>query len=382
MPKALRRSLVVLAVILGLVYGGGGWYFSGVLEDDLLQPTAPEEFYDSEVVGIVDGAVTILQGPKTGDGLTTAGVSGLDWGSGFGQLRDIRNVDGDQVTRDFDHMTGDPVTVGDLVAIVGAAFPLDPQIALGRPTSDVSYQTPIGEMGAWLVSGAGDTWVIVVHGKSAPLYEATRFISEIAEFDLPTLVMAYRNDVGQPADPTGYYLYGQSEWEDLAGAMDFARSNGAAEVVLVGFSTGAGIIMEYLDQAGSDDVIAVVLDSPNVDVSTTVDTVAARRTVPGTGIPIPQSLTSVAKGIAGLRFDIDWDEIDYVDGPNVLTMPVLILAGSEDMTVPVSISNRLVEKYPHATLVVFEGADHMASWNSDPDRYDEVVSGFLAAVTR
>ena len=61
------------------------------------------------------------------------------------------------------------------------------------------------------------TWVIHIHGLGTTPAEAEPLFAPLQEAGYPQLSITYRNDDGQPMDPSGYYQYGATEWEDVAG---------------------------------------------------------------------------------------------------------------------------------------------------------------------
>jgi fermentation-respiration switch protein FrsA (DUF1100 family) len=197
------------------------------------------------------------------------------------------------------------------------------------------------------------------------------------------LVIEYRNDPEGPADPSGLYRFGRTEWQDIDGAVQYALDHGAAQVILVGFSTGATGELAFLERSTLfDSVVGVVLDSPNIDFGRAVRTEAQQTTlVPGLPFTVPDSLTAPAMFIADKRFDIGWKAIDYVDHTDALTIPVLVFHGDADGTVPLSVSTDFADAYPDlVTLVVTPDADHVRSWNVDPDGYEQALSQFISAL--
>jgi uncharacterized protein len=92
-------------------------------------------------------------------------------------------------------------------------------------------------------------------------------------------------------------------------------------------------------------------------------------------------LTWVAKELGSLRFRVDWEEIDYVSGAERLEVPVLILHGTGDLSVPIESSRELARSRPDlVTLIEFDDAKHVKSWNADPERYAQAVEAFLERV--
>ena len=93
---------------------------------------------------------------------------------------------------------------------------------------------------------------------------------------------------------------------------------------------------------------------------------------------MPGALTWTAKRLATLRFGVDWSAVDYADDSGWLDVPTLVFHGTEDTTVPISLSRQLAAD--HRDLVrldAVEGAHHVASWNADPRAYESRVRGFL-----
>ena len=55
--------------------------------------------------------------------------------------------------------------------------------------------------------------------------------------------------------------------------------------------------------------------------------------------------------------------------------------GTRDDTVPVATSEELSRKSDAVTLDEVRGANHVESWNVDPEDYDETVADFLQRTT-
>jgi pimeloyl-ACP methyl ester carboxylesterase len=128
-------------------------------------------------------------------------------------------------------------------------------------------------------------------------------------------------------------------------------------------------------------VRGVVLEAPALDLGAVIDNGAADRHLPVLGAPLPPALTEVAKGIAGLRYDLDWGRLDYVDRADRLTAPMLVFHQTGDPRVPVAISEALAAARPDlVTLERFGGDGHVQSWNVDRPRYERAVRAFLDRV--
>ena len=153
-------------------------------------------------------------------------------------------------------------------------------------------------------------------------------------------------------------------------------------MILAGFSMGAAVVTSFLLESPlAARVRGVVLDSPALDLGEVLDRGAADRELPVLGTPVPPALTQVAKGIAGLRYDLDWGGLDYLDRAGGLSAPMLVLQQAGDPTVPVAISEQLAAARPDlVTFERFAGDGHVQSWNVDRARYERAVLAFLARV--
>lgn len=247
------------------------------------------------------------------------------------------------------------------------------------PVEEVSYPSPLGPIDAWFVPGTRSQWVVHIHGKGASLEEAVPAAEGLAAGGYPQLIVGYRNDPGQPMDPSGFYRYGTTEWADVAAAVEWATSRGADEVALFGYSTGGAIALSYLYREQDNPVRSLVLDSPNADMEATIDFAGSQEDLVA-GIPLPFTVAEIAKTVAALRASINWESLDYVRRVDALTVPTLVFHGSDDLTVPLDTSRAIAEARPQLVeLVVVDGAGHVGSRAVNPDSYDQRILAFLQA---
>jgi uncharacterized protein len=381
--RLLRGAVVVVVVLALLLFAGGGWYYSGRIRAGALDSKAPgTPSLQTEILAAGDHSITLARDPASPQQLTTPGTWGLRWAAGYGQLGAIRSLGADRVERVFTRLEGRPPRAGERSAVEGYAWPADPALAAGRPAAEVRYPSPLGPAPAWLVDGRRDTWVILVHGYNAARTETLRTLATVARQGFPALAISYRNDPGAPRTSDGLRRWGATEWRDLEAATRYALDRGATSVVLAGFSMGGAVVTSFLLSSPlAARVRGVVLDAPALDLGEVIDHGSADTELPVVGTPVPPALTVVAKGIAGVRYDLDWGQLDYVDRAGRLAAPMLVFHQSGDPTVPVTISEALAAA--RSDLVTFErfgGDGHVQAWNVDRLRYERALRAFLDRV--
>ena len=373
----------MVVVLVLAFFGGGGWFYAGQIRDGALASKPPgTPALQVRVLAVGDRSITLGRDPASPMELTAPGTWGLRWAGGYGRLGAIRSLAPDRVERAFSRLEGRPPRVGEHSAVDGYAWPADPSLAAGRPAREVSYPSPLGPAPAWLVGGRRGTWVILVHGYNAARAETLRTLATVARQGYPALAISYRNDPGAPRSSDGLRRWGATEWRDLEAAVRYANGHGAAGVVLAGYSMGGAVVTSFLLSSPlAARVHGVVLDAPALDLGELIDNGAADRHLPVLGLPLPPALTEVAKGIAGLRWHLDWGKLDYVDRAGRLTEPMLVFHQTGDPTVPVGVSEALAAARPDlVTLERFGGDGHVQSWNADPVRYERALRAFLERV--
>ena len=365
---AAGLGIFVLLLLVGLA--AVGWYYADQILDGALVVEDEAHEYEVEVTALDDGRIT-LRSTTGADIASEPQTIGLDWPDGYARAGSTLSSTEDTVTREYAAVEGG-LQVGDLVRFDKFAFPGDPERAHGIAFDAAAFASPLGELAAWHVDGADDTWAVFVHGKGASRREALRMMPVMVDAGLPSLAITYRNDPGAPADPSSYYQYGRTEWEDLEAAVQYALAEGANDVVLIGYSMGGAIVASFLMQSRFADRIAgAILDSPMLDFGATIDLGAERR-----GLPV--FLAGAGKLVSSVRFGIDWAALDYLERADELSVPILLFHGDGDTTVPERTSMALAQRRPDlVTYEAFDGAAHVGAWNADPERYEEAVAAFL-----
>lgn len=362
---------VSVILVLGAAYLAISWYLSGLIENEIKvdQDESPNN------VAIVsattqDVAYTVQDSAYNDIGLLAIETEQGGWT----QTSDPQGED--PVTRAIGEQQAPPeLTAGQTGRFEGSFFYLDPKQGLDLDFENVVVETPLGEAPAWFVPGDKDTWAIFTHGRGASRVEGLRVLSTAAAEGYPTLMITYRNDEEAPAG-NGYSHFGADEWQDLDAAAQYALDNGAKDLVLLGHSTGAAISLAFLDNSShADEVAAMYLDSPFVNLGQAVDTGAA-------DMGLPTFLLPGAKLLSEWRFGLSFSDVDYTDNVDNYGVTTTVVQGDDDDTEPLEITKSYVDAVNQAhpgtvQLEVFPDATHTASWNVDQPRYDNLLSDLL-----
>ena len=375
---------IVLAILLLVLafYGLGGWHFSNEIYSGAFEVHPPEAPEFDITLDRGEAEAVVLRADPDATNLTEDGLFGLLTESDATLIDGIISAEtsGGISTVRRSRVPDEPVPApGSAVRLDAFVWPGDPRTALGLAFEEIELEIEGGQAGAWYLEGTSDTWMIFVHGKGAPRNEALRLLPLAVERGYHALVIDYRNDPGAPRDPSGTYQYGLTERNDVAAAARHAKTSGGQDIIVVGYSMGGSNVMSYLLESPlRNQTVAAILDSPVLNVEAAVDHAADRETLPLTSIALPQSLVSTAKWFAGWRFDINWEELNYVERWRDLHTPTLIIQGTGDETVPIGPAHELTRIRPDiVTLVTLPGVGHVLAWNADPEGYEAFVNAFL-----
>lgn len=375
----VRWISVALAATLLVAYAGIGWYVSGEIIDGMSTVIAEVE-YDSDILS-VDGDRMVIGTPdEAAVSVDHDAVMGLKWENGWAIVQPADGWTDTTETRQFALIRGAEVPIGTNVADFDSlVYPGDPA-TLGLEFEQIVIDGPQGDLPAWFVPGESSTWLIAVHGLAAGQRDTLRLLATVEGMGYPTLVPTYRNDVGAPESNGSVGMMGQTEWEDLQAAVDYARSEGATGVVLDGISMGGGIVLNYL--LNTDDpafVRGAILESPMADFREVID-LRSGEALP-VGGPMGDSMLAVGRLFVWMRTGLDFDDVDYVARAGDLTTPMLVFHGTDDTKVPFEVGKALADARPD--LIDFEpipDAAHVRAWNEDPGTYQDMVLGFLEQV--
>jgi pimeloyl-ACP methyl ester carboxylesterase len=249
----------------------------------------------------------------------------------------------------------------------------------------------------WLpAASAGDDWtpdpheaIVLLHGWSGSIAPDLVDLAPLLRRTAAVLGLDFGGHGDSDDAPT---TFGWREVEDVAGALAWLGERGVRQVALMGSSMGgitaiaAVAVLGDGRLAGADtDPTAPVLSAP-----------APRPRIIGVvGESVaPDLVTAVANRMAGpfrramagrlfagmaARLGADPRSTEPIRVVGLVEpVPLLLLAGGADRTVPVAASERLAAAAgPSVELVIFPDAGHGAAHRADPARYEAIVQDRL-----
>jgi uncharacterized protein len=367
-PKWIKISAGSLFILFLLAFFAVGWLVSSKILKIATQTVA----HDQTILAIDGNSYTIK-----GGAYNIMGVAGGIREDGtmigiFSAPRDL-NQSAQTSIRTLTDTPSPALQVGRKLSLQGNVWTSNPKEALGLDFQDVTYVAPLGDMHAWLVPGSSATkWVIGVHGIGADKTEMLRFVKPVHDAGNTMLVINYRNDVNNPKSPDNYTHLGDTEWQDVKAAVQYAKDHGATDIRLYGDSLGGSLVQNYLQRSTADSslVSRVILDSPALDWNEVL-----RRQLQRGGYPsfIYYPGTVMLRLRAGINLQ------NLTTEPSEVNKKTLIIHSADDPTVPQNASKLLAAARPDLVkLVDFKEGGHLRSWNHDTAKYEQLVIDFLS----
>jgi len=367
---------IVLWLILFFLFAAAlaiGWMFS----NSILKPQPYSLYPEFEILEVRQGQV-ILPAPETSAQFADtrrSGMYGLLWEGGHGLLGEVSADDGERIIRELKLVSGN-------LPVAGAAARMDNFIYRRNPKEDhgleyeaLSLQGQAGKLEAWWLAQSADTAVLMLHGRRRGAIEETlRVLPTLHAMGYSVLSLSYRNHSASDPSPDGFFHYGDSEWEDVVTGVEFLQAKGIKRVVLYGFSMGGAVALETLERmpTGLPEVEALIIDSPLLDPRTVF-----RRAAKGMGLPLANTVADWALLVARLRASIDWPALDQRRTAAQISVPVLLMAGTGDSTVPIDLVDEFAAQVPDIEYRRLNGVEHVEGWNQTPDAYEGWVRNFL-----
>ena len=402
----MKKLLYSLGTFLVVVLLAVGWYFSGLIYETGLNP----DFNDAENVGTAEDRVIVdtissdrmtlnVEEEQWGP-LLENGVYGIIGQNGDAIVGSIISTNGNIIERELLQINGTIVS-GDRISASGLIRQDDsggykilgssgwsgqatdgvytPESVSGIEYKDIYYESNVGSFPAYLTSNGENGIVIFVHGfrgnYAREVFSLMR-AKDLAELGYRSMVIAYRNDRGLPKDPSGIYQYGVTEWEDIDAAVDEARKYNE-NIVLFGISGGGGPVSSWIENSNDlSKVSGIIYEAPVISFWESVEVNGAAR------FPwLPEALFSYFKIVTELRYDVDFDSMDFREAVIKSSIPTLLFHGDDDEWVPVEMSDLIAEsRDTNFTYIRYENVGHVTSWNADPDNYVYQLSQFLGGL--
>ncbi|WLW56060.1 alpha/beta hydrolase family protein [Streptomyces sp. YU58] len=305
----------------------------------------------------------------------TYGLSGDGSHAVVGAVLGTESHSADTVVRRLERVTHGTLKPGDKVWLTPNLHVGDPASALGLDHTDLDIPGELGPLPAWFVPGVRTTWVIAVHGLGTTRELPLNVMEFLHRHNFPVLALAYRGDPGAPHARDGLNHLGETEWRDLDAAIHHALDNGARQVVLHGWSTGATMALRAAAHSElRGRVSGLILDSPVLSWETTLRALASARRTPGALLPLAVRAAQGRTGMHGRRPTTDTATATATHP----MAPTLIIHGPDDRVAPWTHSRRLADVHPNrVALHTVRDAPHGAMWNADPKGYEEALRRFL-----
>lgn len=260
-----------------------------------------------------------------------------------------------------------------------AAIASNPMEARQLAYADVAFPDADGRgelSGWWIPAGTAKT-VVLSHGYGTNREESWVSMYDIAAFlhrrNYNVLMFDYGYaDARRRRPATG----GVTESRQLIGALQFARGRGSDEIVVWGFSMGAGTALQAaLD---TDLIDGMILDSTFIPDADNIYSNIRRY------VALPKALT------IGLldRFFPSFSGVSLAQIPaeaaqtTAFDYPVLVIYGTADDKAPASISEHVAaaQRNPDSQLWIVPGALHEMSYRMHPDAYEKKTAAFLQTI--
>lgn len=301
----------------------------------------------------------------------------------YTRVGEVMLIDEDQkyVERQIHPPGSGPACLGPLVDWTPDVF-FEPS-AVGGRFEEVDIPTAYGAAPAWLFEGKDtDTWVIHIHGSWTDRSIMFRDVHAFSPLGFTSLVPSFRSDLEvSPPQAESSHL-GQTEWRDVESAVAYAVAHGARRIILSGWSMGGTIALLTAERSAyRDRIVGIVLVGPVTSWRKTITAGAARAGVPALGAGLVMCLLQAPPfaRMLGLEEPIDFNALEWVDVPNRVAVPTLVLHSSTDQEVPWEISAAFQRANPETvTLIPLPEAHHTQEWNASPSTFTNELTSWVS----
>jgi pimeloyl-ACP methyl ester carboxylesterase len=302
---------------------------------------------------------------------------------GYTRVGEVTLIDEDRkyVERRIHPMDSGPASFGPLVDWTPDVF-FEPS-AVAERFEEVHIPTAYGAAPAWLFEGKKtDTWVIHIHGSWTDRSIMFRDVHAFRPLGFTSLIPSFRSDLEvSPPQAESSHL-GQTEWRDVESAVTYAVARGAKRIILSGWSMGGTIALLTAERSTyRDRIVGVVLVGPVTSWRKTITAGAARAGVPAVGAGLVMRLLQAPPfaRMLGLEEPINFNALEWVDVPNRVAVPTLVLHSNADQEVPWEISVAFQRANPDTvTLIPLPEAHHTQEWNASPRTFTHELRSWIS----
>lgn len=374
--KRILSALGLLASAGTLITAATGW----IVARRLTAPIGPRSF-NLKIHAVEERGEQLTLVLDRTPSTSATGIYNL-WfeRGGWVQIRDeIENRGPDHIARTVTGCSEElKPQAGDRVSWSGIYYASPADAGLNH--RDIVIKTPIGNMSAWRINGDTTTWAIHIHGLGSPRAGTLRGVKVATELGYTSLVASYRNDGEGPQVSDGRSTLGITEADDVDEAIGYAIRRGAERIVLFGWSMGAAIALQLAHRTEYRDlIVGLVLDSPVLNWAEVIKANCKHSGLPSMAgdLAIPWLTRPALARMIGLHTAIPLGLMNWTERASELTVPTMVLHGTNDGSVPITDARALGQQRPDlVTLEEFNGG-HTLNWNSDRELWINTVSDWL-----
>lgn len=262
-----------------------------------------------------------------------------------------------------------------------AAITSNPYEAKNLPYENITFPAldHSTELEGWFIPATGSKKTIVFsHGYGAnreelwvPMYDLAQFAHRM-NFNVILFDYGFASATNKIA-ATG----GKTESQQLLGAIEYAKERGAQEIVVWGFSMGAGTALQAALQTG--DIDAMILDSTFLlEPDTLYHNIKQHLNLPkNPSLAILRMLFPVINGTSLQQ--IPYEQVKNQD----YQMPIFFIHGTADEKAPYKIAEKIAahQTNPNSQVWIADGGNHELIYRQHEKLYLKKVAAFLDRVS-
>ncbi|WP_424767028.1 alpha/beta hydrolase [Paenibacillus sp. sgz302251] len=264
----------------------------------------------------------------------------------------------------------------------------NPKAAIGVEYEDVIFPSKSGNttVSGWFIPAVSDynasdqsnRTVIFSHGYGAnreetwvPMYELSKLLHGL-HYNILLFDYGYASEQYK-APATG----GLEESQQLLAAVDYVKSRGAEDIVVWGFSMGAGTALQAALQ--TDDIDAMILDSLFIPSPEALfDNLNQFVTLPSFSLPLIESMIPLWTGTS--FGSIPANEVIS----NVYDIPLFIMHGTNDVKAPYQTAEAVAADQGNmlSRSWIVPNGQHEMLFRAHPQEYIQRAALFLSQVNQ